>query len=173
MKETEIALNKNAEITKLDGFKSVEEMKLWASTIIDSGLLPNSITEPEQVITIVQHGKELGLSPHVAINNIHVIAGRPTLSSTMLGALLKRKGIEWVWDADFEVIKDSKGNPEKSPDGSVNRKTTIHFFWKSDNLGRVMDTTFSVTWAQMALAGYTNKDNWKRYPKEIKMSKYI
>jgi hypothetical protein len=31
----------------------------------------------------------------------------------------------------------------------------------------VMDTTHSVTWAQMALAGYVKKDNWEKYPKEM------
>ena len=30
-----------------------------------------------------------------------------------------------------------------------------------------METTFSVTWAQMALAGYTTKQNWEKYPKEM------
>jgi len=146
-------VNAKQALTKLENFKTVEEMKEWASTIIDSGLLPNSITEPEQVITIVQHGKELGLSPHVAINNIHVISGRPTLSSTMLGALLKNRGIEWVWDEDFDIIKDENGKAETAPDGSTNRRTTIHFFWKSKVTGRVMETTFSITWAQMVIAG--------------------
>jgi hypothetical protein len=154
-------------LTKLEGFQSVEEMKKWATTIIDSGLLPNSITEPEQVITIVQHGKELGLSPHVAINNINVISGRPTLSSTIIGALLKRKGIEWVWDEDFAMIKDEENKVKVAPDGAPDRRTTIHFFWKSDVTDRVMETTFSVTWAQYVIAGLTDKSNWKKLPKHM------
>jgi hypothetical protein len=154
-------------ITKLNDFSNVEEMKKWATIVIDSGLLPSAVTEPEQVITIVQHGKELGLSPHIALNNIHVISGRPTLSHTMLGTLLKRKGVEWVWDEDFESIIGKDGKPEKMGDGSTNKRTTIHLFWKSPVTDRVMETTFSVTWAQMVLAGFTTKDNWKRMPKEM------
>ena len=164
---TNIKKVNNTELTKLDQFQSVEEMKAWAITILDSGLLPSSINSPEEVITIVQHGKELGLTPHIALNNIHVIQGRPTMSSTMLGALLKKRGIEWRWDEDFDAVKGEDGKAQKLDDGTLNRRTTIHFFWMSQSLGREMDATHSVTWAQMALAGYVTKDNWTKYPKEM------
>ncbi len=154
-------------LTKLEGFTTVEDMKKWATAVIDSGLLPHSITEPEQVMTIVQHGKELGLTPHIALNNIHVISGRPTLSSVMLGSLLKRRQVEWIWDEDFVVVKNEKGDNEVAPDNSVNRRTTIHFYWNSDITARVMEATFSVTWAQFVLSGLVTRDNWKRMPKEI------
>lgn len=141
--------------TKLDGFGSVDEMKLWAQTIIDSGLLPDSIDTPEAVITIVQHGKELGLTPHIALNNLHVIAGRPVISSSMLGALLKRHGIEWIILEDFVELEDK------------NRRTKYEFYWKSKITERVMTAEFSITWAQMTLSGYVTKQNWVKYPKEI------
>ena len=155
------------QLTKLDGFKSIEEATEWAKVIIDSGLLPNTITEPEQVITIIQHGKELGLSPHVALNNVNIIQGRPTLSSTIIGALLKRRGIEWVWDEDFEIIKDKDGNVSKTASGDPNRRTTIHFYWKSKITESVMEATHSVTWVQFQLAGLVDKSNWIKLPKEI------
>lgn len=170
--KNEIAKSSNTEITKLDEFQTIEEMKLWATTILDSGLLPSNINTPEEVITIVQHGKELGLTPHIALNNIHVIQGRPTMSSAILGALLKRRGIEWVWDEDFNPVLDENGKPEIVGD-QANKRTTIHFYWKSINLDRVMDTTHSVTWAQMVLSKYTTKDNWQKYPKEINILKYV
>jgi hypothetical protein len=154
-------------LTKLEGFTTIQDMRAWATAAIDSGLLPNSITEPEQVMVIVQHGKELGLTPYVAINNINVISGRPTISSVMLGSLLKRKKVEWIWDEDFAVIKNEKGDAETAPDGTPNRRTTIHFYWKSEITERVMEATFSVTWAQFVLAGLTKKDNWVRLPKEM------
>lgn len=147
--------------TKLEGFSNVEEMMRWAGTVIESGLLPDSISTPEQVLTIVQHGKELGLSPHIALNNIHVIAGRPVVSSSMLGAMLKKRGIEWTIDEDFVTIEGPTGEPDK--------RTTYHFYWKSPALGRIMDTTFSITWAQMTVAKYTEKTNWQKMPKEIRI----
>lgn len=145
--------------TKLDGFSNVQELLEWGKTIIDSGLLPDSISQPEQVLTIVQHGKELGLTPHVALNNIHVIAGRPVVSSTMLGAMLKKRGIEWLIAEDFLTID--------APDGSTDKRTAYKFYWKSPITERVMETTFSITWKQMEVAGYTSKQNWQKYPKEM------
>jgi len=145
---------------KLTGFSNIDEMKKWAETIIDSGLLPDSISEPEQVITIVQHGKELGLTPHIALNNIHVIAGRPVISSSMLGAMLKKHHVEWTITDDFTTVPGPGGKGE-------DKKTSYEFYWKSSITERVMSTTFSITWNQMALAGYTEKSNWKKYPKEM------
>ncbi len=159
-KTKEIAKTESNLPTKLSNFDSVEEVMKWANTAIESGLLPDSITEPEQVVTIVQHGKELGLSPMIALNNLHVIAGRPVISSSMLGALLKRKGVEWVWEEDFVTIE----KPDKS--GS-DKRTKLKFFWNSPITDSVMETEFSVTWAQMEVAGYTTKHNWKKYPKEM------
>lgn len=150
-KETAIA---KVEETKLGDFHTEEEMLKWAENRIESGLLPDSITEATQVITIAQQGKELGLAPMTSLNNIHVIAGRPVMSSSLLGALLKRKGIEWVWDEDFVSFD--------APGGGADKRSTIHFFWKSDITDRVMETTFSCTWNQMKVAGYTDKHNWKK-----------
>ena len=161
----EVALTQS--LTKLDGFTSIEDMKAWAVAAIDSGLLPNAITEPEQVVVIVQHGKELGLTPFIAIQNINIISGKPVLSSTMLGALMKRRDIEWIWEEDFIIIKNDKGENEVAPDGQANRRTTVHVYWKSKVTDRVMDAKFSVTWAQFVIAGLTKKDNYIRLPKEM------
>lgn len=149
-KSTAVAL----QATKLNNFQNEEEMLVWAQNRIDSGLLPDSICDPTMVVTIAQQGKELGLEPMTALNNIHVIAGRPVLSSSLLGALLKRARVEWTWDEDFATVDKDK-------------RSTIHFYWKSDITDRVMDTTFSCTWNQMKVAGYTEKPNWKKYPKEM------
>lgn len=143
--------------TKLSGFESVEEMMKWADTIIESGLLPDSISEPEQVITVVQYGAELGLTPHSALNNLHVIAGRPVISASMLGALLKRAKKEWIITEDFVTIE--------APDGKPDKRTTYKFYWKSEITGTVMETIHAITWKQMEISGYTNKQNWQRLMK--------
>lgn len=156
----ELALTGSQEInTKLEGFANLGEMKKWAEAIIDSGLLPQSVSAWEQVITIVQHGKELGLTPHIALNNIHVIAGRPVISSSMLGAMLKKRGVEWTIEEDFATIK--------APDGKADKRTMYKFYWKSKITDSVMETSFSITWVQMELAGYVTKSNWLKYPKEM------
>jgi hypothetical protein len=140
--------------TKLDNFGNIEELLQWSNKILESGLLPDSISTPEQVLTIVQYGKELGLTPIIALNNIHVISGRPVVSSTMLGAMLKNRGIEWTIEEDFATID--------APDKSADKRTMYRFFWKSPVTERVMETTFSITWKQMEVAGYTTKQNWQK-----------
>lgn len=158
VKTTEIATQ---ESVKLENFQNIKELTAWADTIIEGGLLPDAIDTPEQVITIVQQGKELGLSPLTALNNIHVIAGRPVISSAMLGALLKRQGVEWIIKEDYVYFG------EEDEDGGMNARTTYTFFWKSEVTGRVMEADFAVTWYQMETAGYTTKQNWQKYPKEM------
>ena len=155
----ELVKRSEAGTSQLIGFGSLQEAKSWAEERIDSGLLPDSISEPEQVLTIAQQGIELGLQPLTALNNIHIIAGRTVISSAMMGALLKRAGVEFVWDEDFVTIKN--------PEGKEDKRTTIHMYWFSDILKREMDAKFSVTMLQMTVAGYTKKDNWKKYPKEM------
>ncbi len=147
------------QITKLTGFDSIEEMTGWANTLIEGGFLPDAISLPEQVISIVELGKELGLSPLVSLNNLHVIAGRPVISSSMLGALLKKTNVEWIIEEDFATVDASGGGQDK--------RTTYKFFWKSRVDGRVMETTHSITWRQMEISGYTTKHNWLKYPKEM------
>jgi len=147
------------EITKLEGFTSIEEMMKWADTVIESGLLPDNITLPEQVITIVQHGKELGLSPHIALNNIHIIAGRPVISSAMLGAMLKKRNVEWTIPEDFVTVEKEDGDKDK--------RTTYEFYWKSKVDGSKMTAQFSMTYRQAEVAGYTSKQNWQKMPKEM------
>lgn len=155
MNNNEIATIDGKLPIKLGGFSNMEEALSWANIAIESGLLPDSISSPEQVVTIVQHGKELGLSPHIALNNLHVIAGRPVISSAMLGALLKRSGIEWDIVDDLRTLEDGK------------QVTTYRFYWKSKLTEKVREGDFTISWAQMQLAGYTEKANWKKYPKEM------
>ena len=158
--------NNNTELTvttKLDGFSTVQEMMKWADTVLESGLLPDNISEPEQVITIVQHGRELGLTPHVALNNIHVIQGRPTVSASMLGALLKRYGVEWVIDADYDKVLGDDGKV-------IDRITTYRFFWLSKVTKKPIEAKHSVSWSQLRIAGYTDKPNYKKMPKEINVT---
>ncbi len=105
----------------------------------------------------MQTGKELGLNPMTSLNNIHVIKGRTVISAAMLGAMLKREGYEFVFTEDF--------SKEDNPD---NPQTTVKFIWLSKVLaGERMEATHTVTWNQMAVAGYTSKQNWEKYPKEM------
>lgn len=172
VQETEIVSKSDSNTAQKDVMKSnavlntVMMDKVWAQEVIDSGLVPETLTDPEQILIIIEQGKELGLSPFVALNNLHVIKGRPVLSATMLGALLKRRNIEWIIVEDYVPVKNSK-------DEVVNHRTTYEFYWKSKVTNNPMKARHSVTWNQLDLAGYTDKQNYERFPKEMMRARCI
>lgn len=57
-----------------------------------SGLLPQHIRSAQQAFAIITMGQELGIGPWAAINGIHVIQGKPTLSPALMLALINRSG---------------------------------------------------------------------------------
>lgn len=145
--KTELALN---------SFKTREEFE----TLLQSGAIPSSLNSPEKLATVIQTGKELGMPPMVSINNINVIKGRTVISASMMGAMLKRNNIEWVWTKDFVVEGD-------------NKFTELEFEWISKVTGKPKTAKFCVSWNQMVLANYTTKDNWKTLPKQMMRARCI
>ena len=157
-------MSKKEELTKVDNdtvLKSLESRKEY-EILIESGALPSAIDTVEKAMAIIQMGKELGLPAMVAINNINMIQGRTVISSTMLGAMLKARDIEWIWLKDHTV--ETVGVGEDAYDKVT---TELEFEWISKVTKKPKSTTFAITWAQMEVAGYTGKQNWQKYPKEI------
>jgi hypothetical protein len=149
-KENEVSL------AVLDQLTTIEEYQV----ILDSGAIPSSLDTPQKLMTVVQTGKELGMPPMVAINNINVIKGRTVISSAMLAALLKQHGYEFIYTKDF--------HQEKDEDGDTRITTELEIEWLSKlGTGRLKTAKFAVTWAEMERAGYTEKQNWEKYPKNM------
>lgn len=135
----------------LDKIKTIEEYNV----ILDSGAIPGNLDSPQKLMTVVQMGRELGLEPMTAINNIHVIKGRTVISSAMLGALLKSNNIDFQYTKDFHTEEDGR------------IITEIEFEYISQVTNKPKTTKFSVSWQEMELAGYTSKENWSKYPKNM------
>lgn len=147
---------KEANLAVLGKLKTIEEYQV----ILDSGAIPGNLDTPQKLMTVVQTGKELGMPPMVAINNINVIKGRTVISSAMLAALLKQHGYEYTYTKDFLQETDE--------DGDVRITTELEIEWLSKlGTNRIKTANFSVTWAEMERAGYTEKQNWEKYPKNM------
>ncbi len=73
-------------IGKFDNFNALEEMSVFAKTLISSGVLPANYKTPESVVATIIQGKELGLKAMTALQNIHFIAGKPTLGVNAISA---------------------------------------------------------------------------------------
>ena len=121
-----------------------------ASVLCKSGLIPSGLNSPEKVFVALQWGHELGLSPMVAVNNVAVINGKPTLSADIMSAVVKRSpeygGIKWI------EMSDTKAECEITrvlPNGEK----------------EVQRSCFTIDDA--VKAGLAGRDVWKKYPRRM------
>lgn len=81
---TELAIRQPA---NLDG--SVR----FAQLLADADLLPKQfVGKPANVLYAIEYGRTLGITPVAAITGIHVIEGKPSASSGLIGALVRQAG---------------------------------------------------------------------------------
>lgn len=121
-----------------------------AQVLSQSGLIPKGLDTPEKVCVALQWGHELGLSPMVAVNNVAVINGKPTLSADIMCAVVKRSpeygGIEWIKNSDTEAeCKITRILPNGKTESIVSR------FSMEDAIN----------------AGLAGRDVWRKYPRRM------
>ena len=130
--------------------QTFEQKYQMANVLVKSGLLPQGLNSPEKVCVALQWGHELGLSPMVAVNNIAVINGKPTLSADIMAAVAKRSpeygGIEWIKNSETEA------------ECKITRILTN---------GKTESITSHFTIEDAQKAGLTGKDVWRKYPKRM------
>lgn len=121
-----------------------------ANVLCKSGLIPRGLDKPEKVFVALQWGHELGLTPMVAVNNIAVINGKPTLSADIMSAVVKRSpeygGIRWI------EMSDKKAECEITRILPNGEKETI-------------TSSFTIEDAQKA--GLAGREVWVKYPKRM------
>lgn len=122
------------------------QLQEFAKTFAVSQLLPKHLRDkPADVAITVLYGRELGLTPMQAIQGIHVIEGKPSLSAAMAVALVKRSPLCEF----FELVESSA----KIATYETQRK------------GARSPSRMSFTIEEAQAAGlYPGKDNWKKYP---------
>lgn len=69
--------------------RSFAEVTSLAQYLAKSGLMPKSLPTPEAVTTAIVMGRELGLTAMQSVRSIHVIEGKPALSSALIVAICK------------------------------------------------------------------------------------
>ncbi|MFD0052984.1 hypothetical protein ACFVHR_04570 [Streptomyces sp. NPDC127168] len=84
---TEIVKHESATPATLDGAVR------FAQLLADADLLPRQfVGRPANVLYAVEYGRTLGITPVAAITGIHVIEGKPSASSGLIGALVRKAG---------------------------------------------------------------------------------
>lgn len=65
----------------------------FAQLLADADLLPRQfIGKPANVLYAIEYGRTLGITPVAAITGIHVIEGKPSASSGLIGGLVRQAG---------------------------------------------------------------------------------
>lgn len=121
-------------------------MLTFAETVAKSGLCPAGMDTKEKVFVAVEWGKELGLSPMVALNNIAVVNGKPSLSTDIMSAIVMNnpqyRGLQWLETS------------EKRAECVISRYIN----------GKEIRTSGIYTIEDATKADLLKKDNWKKYP---------
>lgn len=123
---------------------SIDQVKDFAKSAIQSKLLPPGVDTPEKAFVIIVTGQELGLSPMQSLRGIHVIQGRPVLSAQLIVALAKRSNF-------CEYFKLVESTAEKAT-------------YETRRAGDPSPTTLSYTIEEAKRAGLVGKDVWRNHP---------
>jgi len=129
---------------------SVSELKELAETLVESGLLPQTVNSPAKAFAIILADGELGLEPMAALRNLQVVRGKVIeAADSQLGRFKVAGG-----SATFEVLTDTEA-----------RLVLVHPNGKDTHTEE-----FSVADAKRAGLG---GNVWKSYPRAMLRSRCI
>lgn len=127
-----------------------ERIKDQAAFIARSGLAPDALRSPEAIAVVGLKGQELGIPMMMALNHVHVIQGKPTISAELMRALILRAGHR------FTVIESTA---DKAVVGG--QRWDNH----TNEYNQQVTATFTLDDAQKA--GIAGKGNWNKFPKAM------
>jgi hypothetical protein len=105
-----------------------------------------------QAFVKIQFGQELGLPAAAAMASIHIIEGKPVLSSAAMASLIKRSG---VYKYKILVLDDNICTVQITENGEV----------------LTPDSSFS--WAEAKAAGLDKNMPWQKYRQDMLFSRAI
>lgn len=142
---TEIAVRP----TELDGRIT------YARALAASNLLPKQYrSNPENVLYAIEYGAALGLDPVQAMNSVHVIEGKPSPSSGLIGAMVRKAGHKLRVRVTHE--------PEL---------TAVAQIIRSDDPEFTFESRWTMKRAQRARVA--DKQVWKAYPEAMLKARAI
>jgi hypothetical protein len=155
----------------IDMATTLDQKRHFAVQMIQSGLLPNTLATPDQleddelrdkaiggVIAVVEYGRELNITPWVALNGMHVVQGKVVIGIHMYMGLALKNNIL------VDVVEDynKQYNKEKK---LIDIQTTVEITRKHKEFdGLVKVYRFSKRWSEIKKAGLEERDNYKKRP---------
>jgi len=132
--------------------RSIGEVQSLAEILSKSTLLPEALRGkiPDVIVQILA-GQELGLPPMASIRGVHIVGGKPVLSSDLMVALVRASGsceffqVETETETSVTYVAKRKGDPKEQ-----------RYTWSDE------DTK---------LAGLNTKDNWRLHKKQMRRAR--
>lgn len=169
----------STEVTKFDNFANVQEMLSFAEVMIKSKLVPSTLKQPEQVVAIITQGRELGFGAATALNNLHNIEGRVTLSVHAIAGLVRRAGAAYKLledrvairaDGTADLVRLKKEVEDKEgkkvwvdAHKYIDYRTTYEFYTPFN--GREIVNKVSFCWSEAISQKLHDKPTWVKMPK--------
>jgi len=130
----------------------IAEKQAYANFLADANLLPKQYyKQPGNVFLACELGYALGIEPIVAIQQVHVIEGKPSAGANLIGALVRQAGHQLRVKAD-----------ETRAVATIRRKDDPQFEFRSE---------WTIERAQKA--GLMGKDVWKKFPSSMLKARAI
>jgi hypothetical protein len=126
--------------------------KAWglASRVSKTSFVPDVFrNKPEEVLSAILSGREIGIGPMQSLQKINVIKGKPTQSAELMRALVQSKGHE-IWTEDYNTTRVILCG-KRAGSENVNKVT-----WTMDDAKR---------------AKLDGKDNWRLYPRAMLLAR--
>lgn len=131
---------------------SIADKLRYCEALAGSGMLPRQYKQqPANLLYAVEYADSLGLHPMVAITGVHVIEGKPSASSALISALVRRAGHK------LRVKGDAT--------------TAVAQIVRTDDPDWTFEVRFTIEDARRA--GLLGKDVWKRYPASMLKARAI
>lgn len=126
----------------------INDMERMAVAVAKSGLF--GMKTPEQAMSLMLIAQAEGVHPARAIQEYHIIQGRPALRADAMLARFQAAGgrVEWTCYSDARVC-----GKFSHPQGG-----TVEIDWTQE---------------RAKAAGLLNRDNWKSYPRQMLRSRVI
>ena len=169
----------------IDMATSLDEKRAYAVHMIQSGLLPATLASPDQlivevdkngkedpddverrnraigaVIAVVEYGRELSITPWVALHGMHVVQGKVVMGIHMYMGLALKNNILVEVIRDHENVYRGEGANKKL----VDRVTEIRITRKNEYLNVVKEYTFVKRWSEIVKAGLSQRKNYDERP---------
>lgn len=148
MEQAAIAVREHVTVTPatMPSPREWDAMRAMAETIALTEFVPRDFRgRPEAVLAAILSGRELGIGPMQSLKDISIIDGRPALAAHLVLAMLRKGGV---------VIDQAESTDERAYIRAHRQDT-----------GEQAEIEWTMEEAQRA--GLANKDNFRKYPRDM------